>query len=150
MGRRSIICLAVATVAALMATSVASAAQVPPPGGFQLPAANGYSLRAEKGVEVTEESIAADFGGRGSIDLHFVPTGKARKEAPSCQPRRSMAVDSGAYEGRVDLEGEEGFTEVHATRARGSAQFVLDLVCSETRPPDPPGSKPQSKKDAAT
>lgn len=161
MGRRSIICLAVATVAVLMATSVASAAQLPPPGGFQLPAANGYSLRAlsfdgdpheerdsvlllftrkgsaalyfaEKGAEVTEESIAADFGGLGSIDLHFAPTGKARKEAPSCQPRRSIAVDSGAYEGRVDFEGEEGFTEVHATGARGSAQFVLDLVCGET------------------
>lgn len=158
MGRRSIICLAAATVVVLMAVSTASAAQFPPPGGFQLPASNGYSLHAlsydgdsqgerdsvlllfsrkgsavlyfaQKGVEVTEESIAADFGGLGSVDLRFVPTGKARKEAPSCEPRQSIAFDSGAYEGRVDFEGEEGFTELHATGARGSAQFVLDLIC---------------------
>lgn len=160
MGRRSITCLVVAAVAGLTATSVAGAAQLPPPGGFQLPAGNGYSLRAlsydgdprgehdsvllffsrkgsavlyfaQQGVEVTEESIAADFGGLGSVELHFVPTGKPREEAPSCKPGQSVAVDSGAYEGRVDFEGEEGFTEVHATRARGSAQFVLDLICGE-------------------
>ncbi|HEX5989968.1 MAG TPA: hypothetical protein VFY75_07140 [Solirubrobacterales bacterium] len=158
MGRRSIICLVVASAALSMAASVASAAQLPPPGGFQLPASNGYSLRAlsydgdsrgehdsvllffsrkgsaalyfaQKGVEVTEESIAADLGGLGSVDLHFVPTGKAREEGPSCEPGQSVAVDSGVYEGRIDFEGEEGFTEVHAARARGSAQFVLSLLC---------------------
>ena len=161
MGRHSIICLAVATVVALMATSSAAAAQLPPPGGFQLPASNGYSLRgfsfdgdpqgekdavlllfnrkgsavlffAQKGVEVTETSITADFGRLGSIDLQFAPTGKAREEAPSCEPKETLAVDSGAYEGQVDFVGEEGFTEVHATRARGSAQFLVNIICADT------------------
>lgn len=161
MRRRSIICGAIATATVLMATAVASAAQLPPPGGFQLPASNGYSLRAlsydgeprgeadsvlllfsrkgstvlyfaGKGVEVTEESIVADFGRLGAVDLHFVPTGSAREEAPSCEPRQSVAVDSGDYEGRVDFKGEKGFAEVHATRARGSAQLIANLICAET------------------
>jgi hypothetical protein len=160
MKRRSAICLAIAAIFALTAAHIASAASLPSPGGFRLPAGNGYSLRAlsydgdpngqpdsllllftrkgsavlyfaHKGVEVTEESIAADLGGLGSIDLRFVPTGKPRDEAPSCDPKQTYAVDSGVYEGRVDFEGEEGFTEVHATRAPGDAQVVADLICAD-------------------
>lgn len=159
MGRRLIVwlCLAALWVGALTATT-AAAAQLPPPGGFRLPAGNGYSLRVlsfdgdpqgepdsvlllftrkgsgalyftHKGAEVTEESISADLGALGSIDLRFVPTGKARQEAPSCEPEQTVAVDSGFYEGQVEFEGEEGFTEVHATRAPGDAHFVLNLLC---------------------
>jgi hypothetical protein len=135
-----------------------AAAQLPAPGGFRLPASNGYSLRAlsydgdpngqpdsvlllftrkgsaalyftRRGAEVTEESISADLGGLGSIDLRFVPTGKSREEAPSCEPKQNVAVDSGVYEGKVDFKGEEGFTEVHATRAPGDVHFVLNLIC---------------------
>lgn len=142
----------------LTVAHIASAASLPPPGGFRLLAGNGYSLRAlsydgdpqgqpdsllllfsrqgssalyfaQKGVEVTEESISAQVGGLGSIDLRFVPTGKPREEAPSCEPKQTVAVDSGSYEGRVAFEGEEGFTEVHATRAPGDAHFVLSLIC---------------------
>jgi hypothetical protein len=138
--------------------SAAETAQLPSPGGFQLPASNGYSLRAisydgdprgerdslllffgrkgsaalyfaQKGVEVTEESISADLGGLGSIDLRFVPTGQARDEAPKCI-HQSVAVDSGVYEGRVEFRGEEGFTEVHAVRARGEVRFALGLICA--------------------
>jgi hypothetical protein len=146
---------------ALALGAQAEAAQLPPPGGFRLPASNGYSLRAlsydgdpqgqpdsllllfsrkgsaalyfaHKGVEVTEESISADLGGLGSIDIRFVPSGKPRDEAPSCEPKQTVAVDSGSYEGRVDFEGEEGFTEVHATRAPGDAKFVLNLICGSS------------------
>lgn len=151
--------------------STAATAQLPPPGGFRLPAANGYSLRAlsydgdpngqpdsvillftrkgsavlyfaRKGVEVTEESISADLGGLGSIDLRFVPTGKSRDEAPSCDPKQTYAVDSGVYEGRVDFEGEEGFTEVHATRAPGDAHVVADLICGSSADEGSGGNAP--------
>jgi hypothetical protein len=160
MGRSSIIYLAVAVLTALPATSATASAQLPPPGGFQLRADNGYFLHAlsydgdergehdsvlllftrrgsaalyfvEKGVEVTENSISAEFGDLGSLDLRFLPTGRAREEAPKCEPRQSVKVDSGAYEGRIDFEGEDGFTAVHATRTRGSAQFILNLICGE-------------------
>ncbi len=157
LGRRLLLALAVGFTA-LTGSAVAATAQLPPPGGFRLPASNGYSLRVlsfdgdshgepdsvlllftrkgsaalyftHKGADVTEESISADLGGLGSIDLRFVPTGKPREEAPSCEPKQTVAVDSGAYEGEVEFEGEEGFTEVHATRAPGDAHFVLNLIC---------------------
>ncbi|HEU5253834.1 MAG TPA: hypothetical protein VFU16_10975 [Solirubrobacterales bacterium] len=157
MGRVSITLATVVTLA-LQAVPTASAGELPPPGGLRLQASNGFELRAlahdgegqgvpdslllifsdessavfyavRKGVEVTEGSISADLGGLGSVDLRFVPTGKPRDEAPSCEPERSYVVDSGAYEGRVEFFGEEGFTEVHATRAPGEARFLLSLLC---------------------
>jgi hypothetical protein len=155
---RCAICLSLlGTFAAIGAAS--AAAEPPfPPGGFRLPASNGYSLHAlafdgdprgehdelillvgRKGagatyfalrhVEVTETTIAADLGRLGSIDLHFVPSGRNKKEHPSCEPRQSVEFDSGFYEGRIDFEGEEGFTAVHATRAPGELQLGLNLIC---------------------
>jgi len=136
-----------------------AAAETPfPPGGFRLPASNGYSLHAlafdgdphgehdelilfvgRKGagatyfalhqVEVTESTIAADLGRLGSIDLHFVPSGRSKKAHPRCEPRQSIEFDPGFYEGRIDFEGEEGFTAVHATRAAGELQLGLNLIC---------------------
>ncbi len=129
-----------------------------PPGGFRLPASNGYSLHAlsfdgdphsehdelilfvgRKGagatyfalhhVEVTKTTIAAQLGRLGSIDLHFVPSGRNKKAHPSCEPRQSIEYDSGFYEGRIDFDGEEGFTAVHATRAAGELQLGLNLIC---------------------
>jgi len=130
-----------------------------PPGGFRLPASNGYSLHAlsfdgdphgkpdalilfvgHKGagvtyfaihhVTVTETTIVADLGPLGSIDLHFVPSGETKREHPRCDPKQSVKFDSGFYEGRIDFEGEEGFTAVHAPRAAGELQLGLNLFCS--------------------
>jgi hypothetical protein len=157
MGRRLIVGACLATAFLLVGASVASAAQLPAPGGFRVQSSNGYTLRAlsfdgdpheksdallllfsrkrsaalyavQKGVEVTEESISADLGGLGAIDLRFVPTGQPRDEAPSCE-RRSFEFDAGAYEGSFDFEGEEGFTELHAARVRGEAKFALSVIC---------------------
>lgn len=157
MGRRLIVCSCLAAALLLAGASVASAAQLPAPGGFRAQSSNGYTLRAlsfdgdphekpdallllfsrkgsaalyaaQKGVEVTEESISADLGALGAIDLRFVPTGRPRDEAPSCE-RRSYEFDAGAYEGRLDFEGEEDFTELHAGRVRGEAKFALSLIC---------------------
>ena len=156
MRRRSIISLGIAMVAMSVA-SAASAAQLPAPGGFRLQASNGYTLRglaydgasrqqpdalllfftrkdsavfyfARRGVVVTEETIDADLDQLGSIDFRFVPTGEPRDDAPGCIDE-PVEVDSGVYEGRVDFEGEEGFTGVHATRARGDAKFGVGLIC---------------------
>ena len=157
MWRGSIIGLVVVLAMLLVAAS-ATAALLPPPGGFRLQASNGYTLRglsydgdsrdendalllifnrkgsaafyvAQKDVVVTEESISADFGDLGSIDLHFVPTGQPRDDSPTCI-RHPIEVDSGAYEGHVEFEGEEGFTAVHATRALGDAKFTIGLICA--------------------
>jgi hypothetical protein len=157
MWRSSIIGLVVVMAMLLVAAS-AAAALLPPPGGFRLQASHGYSLRglsfdgdsrdendalllifnrkgsvamyvAQKDVVVTGDAISADLGDLGSIDLHFVPTGQPRDDAPTCI-HRPVEVDSGAYEGRVEFEGEERFTEVHATRALGDAKFTIGLICA--------------------
>lgn len=143
---------------AVLGPSPTAAGNLFPPGGFRLPASNGYSLHAlsfdgdphgkpdelilfvgRKGagvtyfalhqVEVTETTISADLGHLGSIDLHFVPSGRTKKEHPRCEPRQSIEFDSGFYEGQIDFEGEEGFTSVHATRAAGELQLGLNLIC---------------------
>jgi len=128
-----------------------------PPGGFRLPASNGYSIHAlavdgdprgvhdgivlfvlrkgsgvtyfaRRGVQVTETTVSADLGDLGSIDLHYVPSGESRVERSACNPQ-PIEVDSGFYEGRVDFEGEEGYTEAHRTRVPGEIRFLASLIC---------------------
>jgi hypothetical protein len=128
-----------------------------PPGGFRLPAGNGYSIhvltfdgdpRGEhdevillvgrkgagaayfvlKRATVTETTVLADLGDLGSIDLHFVPSGQPRTERSICDSQ-PIEFDSGFYEGRIDFEGEEDYTEAHATRARGEIRLAASLVC---------------------
>jgi hypothetical protein len=174
MNLRYAICLSVLGLVAVVGAAPAVAETPFPPGGFRLPASNGYSLHAlsfdgdprgehdelilffgRKGagatyfalhhVEVTETTIAADLGRLGSIDLHFVPSGRNTKEHSRCDRSQSIAFDSGYYEGRIDFEGEEGFTAVHATRAAGELQLALNLICLggprvEGSGPDLPGA----------
>lgn len=154
-GRGVLLLCLVLLMAALPAAS--AAASLPPPGGFRLAASHGYRIHvlafdgdpheerdevilfvdrknasaiyfALKGVSVTETTIAADLGPIGSIDLHFVPTGVPREERSACSPQ-PIEFDSGFYEGSIDFNGEEGYTEAHATRARGEVRLAASLVC---------------------
>jgi hypothetical protein len=156
---RSVICLCLVTMVGLLVASAASAASLLVPGGFRLEASNGYSLHAlsydgdpkgehdvlllffsrkdsnvlyfaRKGVEVTETSISADLGNLGSIELHFAPSGQPGEQRSACD-QQQVEFDSGSYEGRIDFEGEEGFTKVHAASARGDLWFALNLICSK-------------------
>jgi hypothetical protein len=158
----SSICLFLLAMFTPVGTASAAAETPFPPGGFRLPASNGYSLHAlsfdgdphgkpdalilfvgRKGagatyfalhhVTVTETTITADLGRLASVDLHFVPSGETKKEHPRCEPKQSIEFDPGFYEGRIDFEGEEGFTAVHATRAAGELQMGLNLICPGNR-----------------
>jgi hypothetical protein len=80
---------------------------------------------------VTRTSIRASFGALGEIDVDFHPSGRARRERPVCGGK-SVVFDSGLYEGTIDFSGEEGYTQVHATKAEGDLQSALDLICPET------------------
>jgi len=158
MGRRLLLSVGLAVLVAGVMAPAAGSASLPVPAAFSLPASNGYSLHAvwadgdprgerdalllffsrkgsaaiysvQQGVEATEDSISADLGALGSIDLRFVPTGQPRGLAPSCDPKQSVTFESGSYEGGIEFKGEEGFTEEHATSAPGNAQFFADLLC---------------------
>jgi hypothetical protein len=128
-----------------------------PPGGFRLEASNGYAIHAlsfdgdprgqhdeiilfvgrkgsgatyfvRRDVEVTETTISADLGSLGSIDLQFVPSGEPRVERSACDSH-PIEFDSGFYEGRIDFEGEERYTEAHRIRARGEIRLAASLIC---------------------
>ncbi|HWA55360.1 MAG TPA: hypothetical protein VG816_14415 [Solirubrobacterales bacterium] len=146
----SIVALGIAIEVAAPATSVASPL-VPP--GFRLKASNGYSLRVLASrnphtgrgdivifasthaaavfyaapAEVTETSIDADLGRVGRISVDFVPSGAIKKERSQCG--KPVEVQAGNYVGTIDFEGEEGFSEAHATSVPGEAKFILSLVC---------------------
>ncbi len=124
------------------------------PGAFKVKGSNGYSLfvfgaPARKGqpanvaifvlskhggafydapATVTETSMQANFGALGEIAVTFHPSGQAKKVRPRCGGK-SFAFDSGSYEGTIRFNGEEGFTSVEATSAKGDLSFLVDLVC---------------------
>lgn len=127
---------------------------LPAPGSFKVKGSNGYSLfifgaPAHKGQPatvgifvvgkrdgviyevpgtVTETSMQADFGALGEIAVTFHPSGRAKRVRPSCGGK-SFAFDSGSYEGTIRFNGEEGFTSVEATSAKGDLGLLIDILC---------------------
>jgi hypothetical protein len=124
------------------------------PPGFRLHASNGYmlsvlSLENPRGgrdwvyltmrsrhaavlylapAVVGSTSIEADLGAIGRIDVNFVSSGESQEEHSDCGGK-PVPVDTGHYEGIVDFVGEEGYSEVHASSARGEIKEALNLVC---------------------
>ncbi|MBS1891482.1 MAG: hypothetical protein JST59_09315 [Actinobacteria bacterium] len=116
---------------------------LPIPPGFQLQASNDYTLyvsalgltrrdgtllvvAAAKGREVsyeapatiTETSIHADLGALGQISVEFQRSDKAASVRCN-KEQEPIRFDSGSWVGTIDFHGEEGFTDVEATSARG-------------------------------
>jgi hypothetical protein len=132
----------------------ADAKRPPYPPGFTIEASNGYSafvfgVPAHKGnsptivilvtgkrdgvfysapATVTEKSVQASLGALGEIAVTFHPSGQARAERSDCGGK-PFPFDSGYYEGTIVLHGEEGFTDIEATRAPGDLGFLLNIVC---------------------
>lgn len=145
-----------AGAAFLLASGVSAQAAEAPlvPPGFRLAATNGYTLSVvgvkdpnnDRGAillamrsrhaetlysalaSIGPTSIEADLGTIGRIDVDFVSSGQSQAERSACG-RRSVLVDSGRYEGTIDFRGEEGYSQVHASSARGEAMMTLSLVC---------------------
>jgi len=80
-------------------------------------------------ASISPTSIEAYFGAIGRVDVDFVPSGRSRTERSICGGT-PVSVDSGRYEGSIDFEGEEGYSEVHADSARGEAKMALSVLCA--------------------
>jgi hypothetical protein len=120
---------------------------------FQLKGSKGYSISvsghhgrvtltadskdasvfyATKGF-VSPMRIKARFGRLGRVDVRFHPHGSPRQVPPPGGGCRGKAgtVDSGTWVGRIEFEGEQAYTAVHATRARGTVTKSPKLTCSQ-------------------
>ncbi len=154
-GTRLFLPMLSALVTASVATPSASASPLVPPG-FRLAASNGYKTSgiffdgtpheerdelilfvARRHSSVVyfapavadESSVSAQLGSVGSVDLHFVPSGHPRREPTPCGTPKRIAVESGFFEGTVDLRGEEGYMRAHATHVSADARTTLSLIC---------------------
>lgn len=145
----------------LLISSEAKAAPAEPPrvpGGFSVRATNGYVVsvlsstnhRTGEGrvglfvrsrhdavtytvpASVSETSIEADFGPIGRIDVDFLRTGDTRTER-LCGGDDPFPFDSGRYVGTIEFKGEHGFSEAHASSARGSIVGPYAFLCKGNR-----------------
>jgi hypothetical protein len=144
--------------ATLVAPPAAPALGGPETGGygaFRLKASNGYEVfvlaasragyrkgearifvsRRDRAVfydapaTVTDTRIAVDLGAVGRIDVEFEPSGSTGVARSSCEPDYRVAYEKGSYVGTVDFRGEEGYSEVTATRVPISIQPFVEVGC---------------------
>jgi hypothetical protein len=80
----------------------------------------------------SDTRIKARLGRLGRVSVRFHPRGRP-KHVPFPQGNcrgGTETVDSGTWVGRIDFEGELGYTVAHATRARGKITSSTKLTCS--------------------
>lgn len=153
----------------VLAGKVGTADALLVPSGFKLEASNGYSMvvwaipshrgrpagvlilvSGQSGGAVystraalTNTSIQANLGELGEIDVSFQPSGQAKAQSPVCE-RKGIEFDAGLYVGKIEFNGEEGYTQVNATSAPGDLQFALNVLCPGAfggRSPGLPGAE---------
>ncbi len=136
---------------------------------MSLPSGNGYRLaifgtpgvavaleltkRTEKGIRyatyrvdgtVTPREIKGNFGRFGRIDLSFRTKRPGGRPSRGCESK-GLIRERGTFVGTIRFRGEQGFSSVSATRAKG----IVVHFCSRTPepgrnplrravPPDPP------------
>lgn len=140
--------------------SALAAAAAPPSLHFQLPASNGYTFQVKtqgsrtlvslwRGGKVAKTSatyyafgsagpdtIDADLGAVGRIDVQFVPSGQTRTvtirppraDSDCLQPQR-VTRELGTFTGTISFHGEDGYSTVEAVAAEGSVGPELTSRC---------------------
>jgi hypothetical protein len=152
--RAGLTAVVVCLLALAIGTSSASADVLPAPNGFRLQGSNGYSIdiaavqspKSGRGAlfvyvhrkgsavfyaapaSVAATSFQADLGSVGHVDVHFVPSGEVTTANTECDSG-PVSFDSGQYEGTIDFDGEEGYSEAHVISARGDVRFLTEIVC---------------------
>lgn len=96
-------------------------------------AASVYYARGSSGGA---NRIEARLGALGRISVSFQPSGRKRvtvlrggAAAVSCAAPRRIVRRLGTFTGTIEFRGEDGYTEVAATRARGSVGTPLPRRC---------------------
>jgi hypothetical protein len=150
---RRVLCgaaVALAVLAFSASTAVAAESSLAPGGGFLLRGTHGYKLfalfgaqkgegemqlfvlrRSESAIyeaegEVVGNRIDVDLGALGRIDLERRATGKTETIHACGRTEREPGYD---FVGTIEFHGEEGFTEVTATRAEMDWKPLVSGVC---------------------
>jgi hypothetical protein len=76
------------------------------------------SVSYSASAKVTPDSIRADLGSLGRVDLVLHPSGQKKTVDLRCLHHKE-AYEAGTFEGIVEFDGERGFTRARATRVAG-------------------------------
>lgn len=78
--------------------------------------------------------IKVRFGSLGRVALRFHPRGKAhlRKESEADCKGGDTLIQPGVFVGKLDFEGEQGYTKIHANRVKGTVTHTKRQVCKES------------------
>jgi hypothetical protein len=112
--------------------------------GFESSTSVSYSVRGR----VTDERIAARFGGLGRVSLRWEPNGveEVQKNPAGCKGRPSV-THRGRFTGTIRFRGEQGYTRVRASTAPGFVARSYRVVCKR---PDRGENRPSFKFPEAT
>jgi hypothetical protein len=161
--------------AAWLPAAASAEEEPPPDAGllipFELKASNGYEILGLAGspglgrpgalllmvtgkhgsatysvpAQVDRDSVSADLGALGSIDLEVVETGGKRTYRSSCGDKHPIEIPNLEYRGTISFRGEGGYTRADVDSAKAEPQFVLDLVCGASGGEAGGGSLPGAK-----
>jgi len=109
--------------------------------GFSLSGDGGYVFLSVQGHHAAVQYLAhgaagkgrikARFGSLGRVALRFHPRGKAHlheERERSCRGGDSL-IQPGVFVGKLDFEGEQGYTAIHASRIKGTVTHTKRQVC---------------------
>jgi hypothetical protein len=88
----------------------------------------GSAIYVIRPVERPADRIEATFPGLGRVSVRFQPSGEPHLAAGFCK-RRGSIEQSGTFRGTISFEGEQGFTKVAASHARGYVYRSFKEVC---------------------
>lgn len=95
----------------------------------------------------TGDRIEADFGKLGRISVRFKPSSQKPKRlrVPRHCKGRPTTVQAGRFVGAIRFDGEEGFSSVAVTSAKGAVASKHKLVCTERARPRPAAARRSSR-----
>jgi hypothetical protein len=104
--------------------------------GISLTAMHGGSSASYSAPGVVSSTrIKARFGQLGRVSVRFhSDNGPRRVPLPrgNCHGKGEI-IDRGYWVGKIEFEGEQGYTTVHASRARGKVTKTLKQTCSQSK-----------------
>ncbi len=91
----------------------------------------GSAIYIVHSPKLPPDRIEAKFPGLGRVSLRFQPAGEAQHLPPFCRGRSSIK-QAGTFRGTIRFAGEQGFTRVAATQARGYVYRSFKEVCKRS------------------